>query len=322
MIIMFFMSQKNENPLDLNLLVTLDALLAERSVTRAARRLGVTQPAVSHRLRALRERLGDPLLVGSRRDLVLTERAKAIAGPLGQALASARSALEAGVSFDPARTERSFVMSTSDLGEVVVVPRVLEFLRAEAPGVKVVIRKMPSDPGEQLASGALELVVGAPLPPQAGLVRQVVGYDDLVVLAREGHPALRRGKVSLASFVEAAHVLVDTGVVPGSVVDAELERRGLRRRVAVQVAHFVAAPFLVARSDLLATVGRSFARAFCEHMPLVAAPHPLELRGYDAIMTWHERSRNDPAHRWFRGVAARMTLACMPRPRGAPRAAS
>ncbi len=303
--------------LDLNLLVTLDALLTERSVTRAARRLGVTQPAVSHRLRALREHLGDPLLVGARRDLVLTERARAIAGPLAQALIDARAALRSGAPFDPGSSERSFVVGTSDLGEIVVIPRVLEYLRAEAPGVTMLLRPPWPAPEARLASGDLDLVVGAPLAPLAGLVRQVVGHDEFVVLARQGHPALRRGRLSLDAFVTASHVMVTTGTVLGSVVDEELTRRKLRRQVAVQVAHFVSAPFLVARSDLLMTVNRSFAQEFCRHLPLLSLDHPLDLPGFDVVMTWHERLQKDGAHTWFRALAARMTLACMPRPPGA-----
>jgi len=309
------MQPANESGLDLNLLLTLDALLAERSVTRAAARLGITQPAASHRLKALRAHLGDPLLVGSRRDLVLTDRARAIAGPLARALVDARTALHAGAPFDPATSERTFVLSTVDLGELVVIPHVLELLRSEAPGVKIMVQPMPADPGARLASGEVELVVGPPVPPQAGLVQQVVGHDDFVVLARRGHPALRRGKLSAEAFAGASHVLVTRGVPGASIVDEVLARRGLRRRIAVQVAHSVTAPFLVARSDLFLTTGKSLAREFCGHLPLVMVDHPLDLPGFDALMTWHERSRNDQAHSWFRQLAARVTLACMPRAR-------
>jgi DNA-binding transcriptional LysR family regulator len=314
---MAFMNVANESELDLNLLLTLDALLRERSVTRAARRLGVTQPAVSHRLRALREQLGDPLLVGSRRDLVLTERARAIAGPLAQALIDARAALRAGSPFDPRSSERVFRMSTSDLGEFVVVPRVLEVLRAEAPGVRLFISPAPADPAASLAAGEIELIVGPPLPPQAGLVRQVVGFDDLVVLAREGHPAVRRGRMTVEAFAAQGHVQVSTGGLLVSAVDAALEGMGMRREVAIKVGHFVSAPFLVARSDLLLSASRSFARESCRHLPLVMVEHPLKIPGFDVLMTWHERSQNDASHAWFRALAGRMTLACMPRRKGA-----
>lgn len=312
---MIIMNYLNEGDLDLNLLVTLDVLLSERSVTRAAQRLGVTQPAVSHRLRILRERLEDPLLVGSRRDLVLTERAKAIAGPLAQALIDARAALRAGAPFDAANSARTFLLSTNDFGEMVVIPRVLEFLRVEAPGVKLFIRPLPPDPESRLASGQLELVVGAPLSPQAGLLQQVVGHDDLVVLMRKDHPLLRRGKLSLDAYLRGGHIVVSTGRGVSSFIDEILAQRGLQRTVSVQIAHFVSAPFLIARSDLFLSVGRSFAKECCRHLPLTWVEHPLELPVLDIFMTWHERFQNDGAHAWFRGIAARITRECMPRPR-------
>ncbi|RYE87549.1 MAG: LysR family transcriptional regulator [Myxococcales bacterium] len=307
MLVMVLMRAAHVADLDLNLLVTLDTLLQERSVTRAAERLGVTQPAVSHRLRLLREQLDDPLLVGGRGSLHLTERARQLAAPLGRALLDVRAALRSGEPFDPARSERVFAVVAGDVGEMVVLPEVMSTLRVEAPHVTMTSPAAGGDVVARLASGEIDLVVGAPLPPQAGLVQRVVGRERYVVLARPDHPAIRRGRLSARAFADASHVVVSRGGPPGSSVDEALERLGLRRHVAARVSHFVTAPYLVLRSDLLLTMGESLARTAARHLPLALLPHPLTLPSFDVLMTWHERSTGDEGHRWMRELAARVT---------------
>lgn len=309
---------------DLNLLVVFDALAREQSVTRAAQRLAVTQSAVSHALRRLRELVGDPLLVGGRGGMALTPRAENLVQPVRSALVTLGRALAEPAPFAPATATRTFTLNCPDLFDLLVVPHLMTRLREEAPGVDLVISP-PSVPrlSDRLAAGEVDLAVrprveGHPgvEPPMAevGLLRRTLFKDRFLCVLRRGHPALapsprtgRPRRLTLRAYAALEHVLVSpTGEGPGPV-DALLAQEGLRRRVALRVPQFASALAAVASSDLVLTgpeVLASLPRAGLAGPDLVAIPVPLRMPAQSIDMVWHERFTNDPGHAWLREVVA------------------
>lgn len=292
--------------LDLNLLLALEMLLEEGSVTGAARRLGVTQPAVSHKLRKLREALDDELFVAGPRGLVPTERARTIAGPLRAALEQIVATLADEEPFDPRHSEYEFVVTGADLFELVGLPYVLDFLTAEAPGVTINVVRRRIDTYQRMERGEIHFAFGHMFPSRAGL-RQVKLYDEpFVVMGRPEHPAFR-GEWTLEKYLEAEHILVAPEGTPGGFVDDALEKMGLERRVRVRVAHFSPAPQLVTRRDLLLTGPENLAIAASQTLSLTRREVPFELPRTPSLVAWHERFERDPAHRWFRQQLMRFT---------------
>ncbi len=299
--------------LDLNLLVVLAELLRTRSTTEAARRLGRTQSAVSHALGRLRAQLHDPLFVRVGASLQPTSLAEELALPL-QELLDRADAIFSGHrgAFDPARLERTFVIGGTDLSELVMMPRLITRLRREAPGVDLASRFLGDEVERALLAREVDLLFGTRFRALAGVVVQTVTHEPMVVVAREGHPVVRKG-MTTAQFAALDHVVVTPRQLPGSAVDAALEPLGYRRRVVLQLPHFVAAAFIVARTDLVATVPRLLARALQGHLPLRAAPLPFEMPGFTFAIAFHAHHQDDPAHRWLRQAVVE---ACQQNPRG------
>lgn len=295
--------------LDLNLLVALDTLLRERSVTAAARHLGLTQSAMSHKLRRLREQLDDPLFISGRHGLTPTPRAQALEAPLRAALYDVTAALKVGAPFDPATAQRTFQIAAADLMELAILPEVLSRLEGQAPGLSILMRRRDRASVESLASGKLDLLIqpggrsvpGFELEERAGIARKHLSDEGFSVVARLDHPVLAgRKKLTQKRYLEQGHVLVSPGGGDRGVVDQVLAPRGLTRRIAVSLPHFVAAPFLVARTDLLLTCPTSLARAAAEYAPLRVMEPPFELPRTQLYMYWHQRFQHDAGHRWLR----------------------
>jgi DNA-binding transcriptional LysR family regulator len=286
---------------DANGLVALDALLATRSVTLAAKTLGITQSAMSHRLQKLRRQLGDPLLAGGRAGLVLTPRAHAMVAPLRRALADLRAAVRSTDAFDASVSMRKFTIAANDYGELVALRPLLQRLAKQAPRIAIAIEPISGNIEERLASGSIDAAVTASGATAPSLRRKVIARDTYVVALRKGHPALRKHRrLSLETYVSLSHLQVAPYGFPGSVVDQILAARGKARRIAVRVSSFVSAPLLVAASDLIATLGSHLLRAASDYVDLVTLPPPIALPSTDIVMMWHERSHVDPGHTWLR----------------------
>jgi DNA-binding transcriptional LysR family regulator len=293
-------------PLDPGLLVALDVLLAERSVTRAARRLGVTQSAVSHKLRALREQLGDPLLVAANRELRPTDRALAIAAPLRAALLDLHAATERGASFDPLRARRTFSLSTGDYGELVALPKVTARLEKIAPGVDLRLEPPYPDFAERLTDGRLDAAVAPAMPVPSSLMRTKILTEGFTVVLRREHRVLRR-RWTLDRYLELNHLLIAPRGARGSIVDDVLEKHDLKRRVALRVSSFVAAPFIVAESNLCLTAPTRLVETLAPRLRLATRTVPIAVPIIDTFLYWHARVDRDPAHRWFRELVVSTT---------------
>jgi DNA-binding transcriptional LysR family regulator len=296
---------------DLNLLVTLDALLSEGSVTRAAARLGLSAPATSHALARLRETLDDPLLVRAGRGLVRTPRAEALAPEVTRALEQARRVFAPASAPDPATLERTFTVHATDHALAVLGPALDRIAAAEAPGVVLsFLPNRPDDP-ERLRDGAIDLAIGVYRDLPAQMRRQRLFEDRFVCVVREGHPTVRR-RPSLKRFCALEHVLVAPRGRPGSAVDDALRARDLRRRVVRTVPYFLLGLLLVSRTDHVLTISERVARAMAAPLGLRVVRHPLELPRYALHQLWHPRQDADPAHRWLRDAVHRAAREAAP----------
>jgi DNA-binding transcriptional LysR family regulator len=297
---MMNMHDTNLAGLDLNLLVALDAMLLERNVTRAADRVGLSQPAMSHALSRLRGWFDDPLLVRSAAGMVPTTRARDLEGPLRRALEQMRDVVRSPTAFDPSTAERTFVLVTTDYGETLVLPDLLARLRNQAPGVNLLASPELADWAARLEDGSCDVFVG-PLGPRtpAGIRSVQLFRERFVCLLRKDHPIGRR-KLTLERFTSLQHVLVAPRGKAGSAVDDALAAKGLRRRVAAMVPHFLVAPLIVAQTDLVLTLPERTARKFAELLSLRLVAPPVELTGFAVHQAWHERVHRDPFHRWMR----------------------
>jgi DNA-binding transcriptional LysR family regulator len=291
---------------NLNLLVALDGLLSQRSVTAAAKRVRVTPSAMSHSLSELRELLGDPLLVRSGRGMVLTPRAEALVGPLHILLVDAERLLQSGGAFDPATTERRFVIAATDLITTLLLPPLLEAIAREAPAITLeFVPTARRGNAWLLETGDLDIALGAIVDDAPGIRRMDLFTEGFACAARKGHPTID-GKLDLRRYVETPHILITLGDDAGPTwVDQALAKLGKKRRVAARVRSFVAAPLVIARSDLLLTGPSMLIRYFAELVPLQVLAPPIDLPTYPEEAYWHERFDEDPAHAWLRGLLAK-----------------
>ena len=287
--------------IDLNLLVALDALLEERSATRAANRLGLTQPAVSRMLTRLRASFGDPLFTRTSRGLTPTPRALALAGPLRETLAGVDRLLLEQPAFDPATARRRFRVSSVDYALVTLLARLSARLATEAPFVDIELRQPSAESERDLESGVLDLLVMPQQPSGPGIVWSPLYRDEYTCVVWRGHEARR---LTLARYAEMEHVLVAPRERAGGIVDDVLGAHGRSRRVAVQVSTFLALPYLLVGTQRIATVPRGIAHELVRQHPLRVVKPPLAIPGFTMHQAWHEIHRNDPGHRWLRSRVA------------------
>jgi len=286
--------------LDLNLLVALDALLAERSVTRAARRLGLGQPATSAALGRLRALFGDPLLLRSGGAMVRSEMAERLAPALAEALAGLSSTLAAAAPFDPATSTRAFTLGSTDYYSQMLLPPVLARLRAEAPGVDLRIRGYAKEEVRGLlAARAVDLVLGTLRPPPEELVATPLLQERLVGLGGQAAVARLPAPLTPEAFAALPFALFTVNADATGVGDAALAGLGLRRRVVLAVPHLMALPGVLSATDLVAVVPERFARAVAgEALRLFALP--MELPGFEVQLLWPPAARGDAGLAWLR----------------------
>jgi LysR family transcriptional activator of mexEF-oprN operon len=307
MVAILLIDHANLSRLDLNLLVAFDALLAEGSVTRAAERVGIGQPSMSHALGRLRKLLKDELFVRAPDGVRPTPRALALADPVRVALAAIQEALlqeERG--FDPAAAERSFALGMPDSVEITLLPRLMAHLAAEAPGVRVLVRSTDRlDALEQLDRDRLHLGVGVFTEGAVHHKRRRLYGGSYLCLHDPARLRLAT-PLTLEDYAAVPHVLGSPRGDARGVVDDALALLGLRRVIAVTTPHFAAVPFILKGARLLSTMPRRPARIFAERFGLATSPVPLALPDFDVSMLWHASYDHDPAHRWLRATVARL----------------
>jgi DNA-binding transcriptional LysR family regulator len=296
----------NLSRVDLNLLVALDALLTDRSVTRAAARVGLRQSAMSHNLARLRALLGDELLIRGPDGMQPTPRALALIDPVRIALAQITALVSRDEAFDARTAERSFRIGLTDSAEVLLGPALIARVCEAAPGIR--LRLSSTDRlFEELDADRLDLGVGfGPLPEgQAHHKRRLLGTDSFLCMFNAKRVGVSP-PISLEDYVRLPHVLTTLRQGERGVVDEALEKLGLRRTIAVTTPRFVAVPFLVAGAPVVTTMHGRLARFFAGALGLSLSPAPVELPEVSASLVWHASYDRDPAHLWLRQTVARV----------------
>ena len=302
------MQQINLSRVDLNLFVVFDAIYREGNLTRAAQRLHLSQPAVSHALARLRERFDDPLFERAGKGMAPTPLAKSIVERVRQALQELESTLSDGLVFDPAQANRVFTLAARDVMEFTALPPLMVHLQQQAPAIQLRSLRIPRrDMMQQLSSGQIDFAADVLLPVSDDIEHQLLGCESLAVALRVGHPLLQT-ELALDDYVGAAHVLVSSRNDGPGVEDFALSRSGFSRRVALRCQNYYAALQVVKGTDLLLTLPQTYARQMQASGGIAVLPLPLQLPPVDVHLYWHKRANRDPALVWLK----QQMLHCLP----------
>lgn len=289
--------------IDLNLFTVFDAIYREGGITAAARRLHLSQPAVSHALSRLRELLGDTLFERRGNEMRATPFARTLASTVSGSLSDLEQVLQRLGHFDPAQSRRRFTLATRPWQELALLPELMAAIDRAAPHVELaVVRSERRELEDALESGDLDAAVDVAFPHAAEVRRERLASEPLVVLARREHPALHRGELDLATYLAQAHVLVTGRARGGGFEDMALARLGATRHIRVRCQQHAAASELVSRSDLLLTLTRSQAATVNRRTRNRVFAFPAEIPPMQVFLYWHATSDEDPASRWFRAL--------------------
>lgn len=283
---------------DLNLFLVFDAVYTERNLTRAARLLHITQPAVSNALKRLRETFGDALFVRTPRGVAPTPVADHVAPRIKEALKLLGSSLTEGEQFSPGTTSKTFSLGMHDIDEAILLPRLMERLGPVAPGVSVECYEVPRRELErELASGELDFALDVPLFSVPQLCRQQVSTERYVCVVRPGHPAAAE-TLTLDGYLALEHVHVSTRRRGVGHVDMALEQLGRERRIQLRMKSYMAAPQVVASTDLALTIPRALATQYA----VVILELPFAVDPLVQYLYWHKSADRDRANQWMRGI--------------------
>lgn len=292
----------NLQDMDLNLLVVFNELCKRGRVSAVAQNLGISQPGVSNALGRLRKLLGDELFLRTSRGMVPTPYAEALAQPIADALAALHGTLNARASFDPARSERAFVIGVNDVGETYFLPRLMRALDDAAPGVTIrTVRTTSIDVKDEMERGGIDLAMGFLPGLKHGFFQRRLFRQPYVCIFREDHPLARTG-VSARQFRAAEHVAIVSEGTGHGVVDQVIEQAGIRRRLRLTVPHFMAVGPVLQATDMIAVVPRRFADCACKPFGLATAPCPVKIPESVINVFWHARNHREPANQWLRQV--------------------
>jgi DNA-binding transcriptional LysR family regulator len=289
-------------PPDLNLLPIAFALYDELSVSRAARVLGMSQPAVSMALRRMREAFDDPLFIRVPTGITPTPRAHAIVQAARPLIARLHEDLLKRQPFDPITSTRAFTLALSDVGEMAFLSRIMGPLRAQAPNCALRSVSVPAGQlAHELEKGDIDVAVGYfPTLATKNFRQRRVSTHRFACLMRADHP-LRAERLSVKAFLAAEHIVVREEGRSQEVLERFFKRRRLQRNVAVYTSHFVGLPAIVAESNLIATIPYAAARQFATMSPQLAVTlPPFDISGFDLKLHWHRRFDNEPRNRWLR----------------------
>jgi hypothetical protein len=288
--------------IDLHLIKVLHIVLTERSVSRAAIRLGMYQPAVSAALRRLRDLAGDPLLVRSGAGMVPTDAGLRMIEPSASILRAAEVMFSDARGFDPATAKTVFSLAASDYLDPLFLPHLVAQIKSQAPYCRIEMRALSpeSDYRAHLAQGDIDIVIGNWTEPPDDLHMGRLFGDDVVCLVSRGHPAVRRGW-DVKSWLEAEHIApTPTHLGAKGVIDDHLEQLGLQRNIMARCPHFGLIPAMVASSLLVLTTGRQYCERYSEGLPLKILPCPIEFPRMMYYQLWHERSHASNSAKWLR----------------------
>jgi len=291
---------------DLNLFVVLEAIYREGNITRAGQQLNLTQPAISHALKRLRDLLQDLLFVRQGPHMVPTPFTRNMIEQVRQALQILETNLSQSHNFVPENTRRNFHLSLWEYLETLLLPPLLGRLTLAAPGMSITTSRVKRrDLETELASGSLDLAIEIPMTVSDRIRQKWLLNEPYVVVARQGHPAIA-GKLDLDTYLAQRHILVSSRRQGPSLIDVELSRRGLRRQVFLRSQHTFAACMVVSKTDMLLTLAERHVRLLNPDLKNQVYPFPLHAPRIEAHLYWHESVENDPANRWLREEIEKM----------------
>lgn len=289
--------------LDLNLLKVFSALIEEGSATAAGERLGVAQSSVSHSLARLREALGDPLFVRSAHGLQPTPLALGLREPIARALRDLQDALDQHQVFQPSISTRTFNLLLTDVGEMIFLPPLMARIRSLAPRIRLVTHQLPRQSYKQaLENGEADLAIGQLPHGQTDLVQQLLWMEPFDGYARVGHPFLENP--SMEAFMAADHLIVGRPAVSEMHMQRALGPRAAKRRVVLELRHYLPAAFVLAQTDLIAVLPRNLREFLKSFEALARFDPPLEVEPVAMRQFWHAHSTNDEGCKWLRGQIA------------------
>lgn len=310
----------NLRNVDLNLLTVFDAVLRAGSLSSAARTLGMSQPAASNALARLRDTFDDPLFIRGRQGMTPTARATELGGPVREALAILQEALDTSPSFDPARSDRTFHLAMGDYGELVLLPALLRHLGEI--GDRMRIHTYPdgdADTQGRLRRGAIDFAFGYAMPSDTQLDGCAIGEEEVVVIARAGHPAIGK-RLTRKAYLAARHVVLAEPDARRTVLESLWpEHDSIPRNVAARVQQYAAMPGLVATSDCLATLPRRLAEQAVQGAALELHRLPFASGRVEACMVWHRSRERDAGHAWLKQTILDLIARARRRSRGSVR---
>lgn len=290
----------NLREIDLNLLLVFNQLLLDRSVSTAAEKLGLTQPAVSNALKRLRAVLKDELFLRTSRGMEPTPYALYLAEPVIYALNALQAALTTRDSFDPKTSSRNFQLAMTDIGEMYFMPPLMVALSRMAPNIRIsTVRPNSANLKEDMESGTVDLALGLLPNLQTGFFQRRLFHHKYVCVFRKGHP-VAKSPMTLAQFTELDHVGVVSANTGHGEVDGLLERAGIKRKMRLVVPHFIAVGHILQTTDLIATLPERFAQRCEAPFGLVSTPHPARIPDIAINLFWHAKFNRDPASLWMR----------------------
>jgi DNA-binding transcriptional LysR family regulator len=293
-------------PLDAKLLRLFDLLHGQRSVTRAAERLGLSQPTVSIWLGRLRRHFDDPLFVRTSDGMAPTPRADQLVGAVRAALESLRRLDELESRFEPAGAQRTFRICMTDASHVTLLPQLLSHVRALAPHVRLEAARIDAEMPRALQSGGADLAIGLIPQLEAGFYQQTLFTQDWVCLANGRHPRLGQ-EISLREYKAEAHILIASGT-GHLLLEEALKRQRVQRRILLELPGFLGLPAILSSTDLIATLPRQIGETLALLAGLKVLNCPVRISGFTVKQHWHARYQHDPANRWLRGICADLFL--------------
>ena len=295
----------NLRSLDLNLLVVFDAVMQERSVTKAAHRLNMAQPALSHALTRLRQGLQDELFVRTPDGMAPTPKAESLADGVRAALHGLRIALDRAEPFQAETAERRFTIAVGNEAALAMVPLIAAAAEREAPGILLDFRPSGTlDLADRLDRGEFDLALGGMAAPGDRFADLRLFHDRFAALMRRGHEAAEPGMLTLSLFAALPHLTITSSRESDAFVDEQLAQHGLSRRIAL-CAPLLSTAAALLQSDMIAIISERSAREFAKIAPLAVAPLPFASPVLTTAMIWHRRVGAVPAHLWLRDLVAR-----------------
>lgn len=286
--------------LEITQLRLLQAIADTGKLSLAADSVGLSQSAASHSIARLRKLSGDPIFIRTGQRMICTAYGEQICNASREALQVLSDGLRVIRSFDPATSNRVFSLYMGEVGQIVILPVLLEHLNKIAPRVRLRVHRIPEkNPSTALELGEVDLAIGRITTMTTGFHQRVLMKEEYACIACNENKFFRNG-VTLDTYKSASHAVADSSGMAHWLIDRELASHGIQRKVGLVLPEFLALPFVIPGSELVATVPRRVADKFAEIFPIKTMPLPLAISSYDVLMLWHERAHGDAANQWLR----------------------